>query len=131
MLAQSFAWSHWAWPLLAFWTTRFCFLDKNHNNFLLVTQAARICCIKQFKMKNFSGLMVFSLGESKQCSIPYLLISCITVLYESYRTVMQLIGKIATVQLWTQLGKYSTLGQSYAENLLKECYINSLVNSTL
>ena len=38
------------------------------------------------------------------------LISCITVLYESYRTVMQLIGKIQ---------------YSYAESLFKECYINN------
>jgi len=44
------------------------------------------------------------------------LISCITVLYESYRTVMQLIGQI---------------GYIYGENLFKECYVNTFVNNTL
>ena len=41
------------------------------------------------------------------------LISIITVLYESYRTIMQLIGQ-------TQY--------SYAENLFKECYENNTLN---
>ena len=38
------------------------------------------------------------------------LINCITVLYESYSTVMQLIGQIQ---------------YSYAENLVVECYVNN------
>ena len=38
------------------------------------------------------------------------LINCITVLYESYSTVMQLIGQIQ---------------YSYAENLYMECYVNN------
>ena len=38
------------------------------------------------------------------------LISCIAVLYESYSTVMQLIGQIQ---------------YNYVENLFKECYINN------
>ena len=38
------------------------------------------------------------------------LINCITVLYESYSTVMQLIGQIQ---------------YSYVENLFKECYVNN------
>ena len=38
------------------------------------------------------------------------LISCKTVLYESYRTVMQLIGQIQ---------------YSYVKNLFKECYVNN------
>ena len=41
------------------------------------------------------------------------LINCITVLHESYRTVMQLIGQIQ---------------YSYAENLFKEIYVNNTVN---
>ena len=44
------------------------------------------------------------------------LISCITVLYESYRTVMQLIGQIQ---------------YSYAENLFKECYENNTLHKSL
>ena len=38
------------------------------------------------------------------------LFSCVAVLYESYSTVMQLIGQIQ---------------YSYAENLFKECYVNN------
>ena len=41
------------------------------------------------------------------------LISCITVLYESYSTVMQLIGQIQ---------------YNYVENLFVECYVNNTVN---
>ena len=38
------------------------------------------------------------------------LINCITALYESHRTVTQLIGQIQ---------------YSYVENLFKECYVNN------
>ena len=41
------------------------------------------------------------------------LINCITVLCESYSTVMQLIGQIQ---------------YSYVENLFVECYVNNTVN---
>ena len=44
------------------------------------------------------------------CIVHTVLISNITVLYESYRTVMQLFGQIQ---------------YSYVENLFKECYKNN------
>ena len=50
------------------------------------------------------------------------LISCITVLYESYRTVMQLIGQIQHT-----LGKYSTVMQRiYLRNVTKTAHCKSL-----
>ena len=55
------------------------------------------------------------------------LIKYLTVLYESYSTVMQLIGQIqySYALNWEN---YSTLGQvqySYAVNLFVECYVNN------
>ena len=60
---------------------------------------------------------VLCMGGSKQCSVlycPSVLISCITVLYESYSTVMQLIGQIqySYALNWANtahLGKYSAV----------------------
>ena len=72
-------------------------------------------------------------SEVAYCIVHKVLIKRITVLYESYRTVVRLIGKIKNsyVLNWANTahsGKYSTLGQiqcSYAKSLLKECYVNT------
>ena len=49
-------------------------------------------------------------SDAVHCIVHTVLISSITVLYESYSTVMHLIGQIQ---------------YSYAENLFKECYKNN------
>ena len=49
-------------------------------------------------------------SDAAYCIVHTVLINCITVLYESYSTVMRLLEQIQ---------------HSSAENLFKECYVNN------
>ena len=47
----------------------------------------------------YCHILYFAWEDQSDAIVHTVLISCITVLYESYRTVLQLIGQIRTVQL--------------------------------
>ena len=86
---------------------------------VLCIRIITILLIKKVQVNNvtkhmtYYGILYFAWEDQSYatyCILHTVLISCITVLHESYSTVMQLIMKIQ---------------YSYAENLFVECYVNN------